>query len=198
MWPSALWFHTVAKLVTSIPEEITAQIYFKIFKHINSFKIKFLLIYKNSVRTSQETHYVSAKKPNRLMLFRERVAVYCENHMEHTDTLCGQNAELWCVYSNHWSLNVWIKTDIGLINQAHRRNWSDLCLIFSPDNSWWVIDINSSFCENNQCHNILPSLSELHNLQTLICWVWIVCLRSVPLQCSTMSIHWQWYILKGI
>jgi hypothetical protein len=22
------------------------------------------------------------------MLFGERVAVYCENHMEHTDTLC--------------------------------------------------------------------------------------------------------------
>jgi hypothetical protein len=31
------------------------------------------------------------------MLFRETVAVYCENHMEHTDTLCGQNAEFWYV-----------------------------------------------------------------------------------------------------
>jgi hypothetical protein len=27
------------------------------------------------------------------MLFRERVAVYCENHTEHANTLCGQNAE---------------------------------------------------------------------------------------------------------
>jgi hypothetical protein len=27
------------------------------------------------------------------MLFRETVAVYCENHREHTNTLCGQNAE---------------------------------------------------------------------------------------------------------
>jgi hypothetical protein len=35
-------------------------------------------------------HYVSATKPNRLMLFRETVAVYCENHTEDTDTLCGQ------------------------------------------------------------------------------------------------------------
>jgi hypothetical protein len=25
---------------------------------------------------------------------RETVAVYCENHTEHTDTLCRQNAEL--------------------------------------------------------------------------------------------------------
>jgi hypothetical protein len=33
-------------------------------------------------------------EPNRLMLFRETVAVYCENHTEHTNTLCGQNAEI--------------------------------------------------------------------------------------------------------
>jgi hypothetical protein len=51
------------------------------------------VIYTNSVRTSQETHYVSATENNRLMLFRETVAVYCENHMEHTNTLCGQNVE---------------------------------------------------------------------------------------------------------
>jgi hypothetical protein len=49
--------------------------------------------FTNSIRTSLETYYVSATKPNRLMLFRETVAVYCENHTEHTDTLCGQNAE---------------------------------------------------------------------------------------------------------
>jgi hypothetical protein len=44
--------------------------------------------------TSQETYYVSATKPNRLMLFRETVTVYCENHTEHINTLCGQNTEL--------------------------------------------------------------------------------------------------------
>jgi hypothetical protein len=26
------------------------------------------------------------------MLFGDTVAVYCENHTEHTDTLCGQNS----------------------------------------------------------------------------------------------------------
>jgi hypothetical protein len=41
------------------------------------------LLFTNSDRTSQETHYVSATKPNRLMLFRETIAVYCENHKEH-------------------------------------------------------------------------------------------------------------------
>jgi hypothetical protein len=54
---------------------------------------KFLVTYKNAVRTSQETHYVSAVKTNRLMLFREEIAVYCENHMKHTNTLRGQNIE---------------------------------------------------------------------------------------------------------
>jgi hypothetical protein len=41
----------------------------------------------DTVRTSQETHYVSATETNRLMLFMETVAVYCENHTEHTDTV---------------------------------------------------------------------------------------------------------------
>jgi hypothetical protein len=27
------------------------------------------------------------------MLFREIIAVYCENHTEHKNTLCGQNME---------------------------------------------------------------------------------------------------------
>jgi hypothetical protein len=31
------------------------------------------------------------------MLFWETVAVYCENHTEHKNTLCGQNAEFWYV-----------------------------------------------------------------------------------------------------
>jgi hypothetical protein len=65
--------------------------------------------YTNPVRTSQETHYVSTTKPNRLMLFGETVSVYCENHTEHTNTLCVRNGEFECVkvggsYSNHWAL----------------------------------------------------------------------------------------------
>jgi hypothetical protein len=52
-------------------------------------------MYTNSVRASQETHYVSATKPNWLMLFGKTAAVYCENRTDHTDTLCGQNAEFW-------------------------------------------------------------------------------------------------------
>jgi hypothetical protein len=60
----------------------------------NPLKTEFLLNnIQDSVRTSQETHYVFATETSRLMLFRETVAVYCENHMEHTNILRGQNAE---------------------------------------------------------------------------------------------------------
>jgi hypothetical protein len=53
-------------------------------------------------------HIVSTTKPNRLMLFRETVAVYCENHTEHTSTLCGQNVEFQYdnaggTHSDHWA-----------------------------------------------------------------------------------------------
>jgi hypothetical protein len=47
------------------------------------------------------------------MLFRETAAVYCENDTEHTEALCGQNAEFWYVkaggtYSNHRASEVLI------------------------------------------------------------------------------------------
>jgi hypothetical protein len=45
------------------------------------------IIYKDPVRTSQETYHLSATKLNRLMLFRETVAVYCKNHTEHTNNI---------------------------------------------------------------------------------------------------------------
>jgi hypothetical protein len=59
--------------------------------------------------TSLETEYVYATKPNWLMLFRETVAVYCENHMKHTNILHGQRAEFQYfrtggTHSNHWDL----------------------------------------------------------------------------------------------
>jgi hypothetical protein len=78
-------------------------------KWLNSLKTEFLTsLYTNSVRTPQET-YVSATKPNRLMLFREEFVVYFEDHTEHNNTLCAQNVEFQCVkscgtYNVHWAL----------------------------------------------------------------------------------------------
>jgi hypothetical protein len=34
------------------------------------------------------------------MLFRETVAVYCENHTEQTNTLCEQNSEFCNIYKS--------------------------------------------------------------------------------------------------
>jgi hypothetical protein len=48
------------------------------------------------VHTSYEKH-VSATKTEAFMLFRERIAVFCENHKKHTKTPCEQNAEFSCV-----------------------------------------------------------------------------------------------------
>jgi hypothetical protein len=45
----------------------------------------------DTVCTSQETHYVSATETTQLMLFGKTVAVYCENHTEHTDALFEHN-----------------------------------------------------------------------------------------------------------
>jgi hypothetical protein len=38
---------------------------------------------KNSAPTAQRTHCIPITKLNRLILLREKVAVYCEKHMKH-------------------------------------------------------------------------------------------------------------------
>jgi hypothetical protein len=61
---------------------------------------EFRNIYK-SVHTSQKTHYVSAIEFNQLVLFGETAAVCFENQTEHTDTLCGENAEFCNIYKSN-------------------------------------------------------------------------------------------------
>jgi hypothetical protein len=55
--------------------------------NIRTVKIEFAWLSVRVKRFTWETHYVSATKPNRLMLFREIIAVYCENHTEHTNNI---------------------------------------------------------------------------------------------------------------
>jgi hypothetical protein len=44
------------------------------------------------------------------MLFRERVAVYCENHADHTDKLRGQNVGFQYVEAGGThSIALWVK-----------------------------------------------------------------------------------------
>jgi hypothetical protein len=66
-------------------------------------------LFKDLVRTAKKTLHFTITKINWLTLFKEIIAVCTENHMKHTITLCGQNAELLTVevgvsYSYHWAL----------------------------------------------------------------------------------------------
>jgi hypothetical protein len=64
------------------------------------------------------------------MLFGETVAVYCENHAEHTDILCGQNVEFLFVkaggkYSDHWALKGYHRTwfvNVHRLAQSYAEN----------------------------------------------------------------------------
>jgi hypothetical protein len=44
-------------------------------------------IYKNLIRTSQETYYVSATKIYCSIPFTATIALYCENNMKYVDNM---------------------------------------------------------------------------------------------------------------
>jgi hypothetical protein len=52
-----------------------------------------LIIFENSIPTSQKTRRICITKTNRLMLPREIVAVYHGNHKKHVNKPSGQNVE---------------------------------------------------------------------------------------------------------
>jgi hypothetical protein len=62
------------------------------------------------------------------MLFRERVAVYCENHMQHTNTFCGQNADILNIISEHTYKRHWaLKREFERRNQCDGNTQSGAC-----------------------------------------------------------------------
>jgi translation initiation factor IF-1 len=48
------------------------------------------ITYKTSMPTSQRILYVSVAEITGLNLFREMFCLYCENHTERVNTLCGK------------------------------------------------------------------------------------------------------------
>jgi hypothetical protein len=96
--------------------------------------------------SDQETHYVSATEPSRLMLFGETVAVYNENHSEHTDTvrtsqethyvsttepnrlmLFGETVAVYCEnHTEHTDIHLW--ADCGIYSYHSRSS----CLVPLP------------------------------------------------------------------
>jgi hypothetical protein len=50
-------------------------------------------IFKNSVLTAKKSPHFPVTKINRLTLFKEIIAVYCENRTKHRNILCVQSTE---------------------------------------------------------------------------------------------------------
>jgi hypothetical protein len=66
--------------------------------------------YKDPVRTSQETHCLRYEAQP-VKLFRGTVAVYCENHTEHINALCGDRTQNSCsvkAAGTHSYQRVWL------------------------------------------------------------------------------------------
>jgi hypothetical protein len=66
-------------------------------------------LYLKTQSVPRSKHCASVIKTSQLMLCREIIAVCCDIHTKHINTLCGQNVELLNVkpggtYSNHWAL----------------------------------------------------------------------------------------------
>jgi hypothetical protein len=77
--------------------------------------MEFLLsiLYNNSVRTSEETHYISATKSNQLMLFREKISIYFENQIHSVGrTQEFQYVKAGRIYSKHWVLKYYILGEV--------------------------------------------------------------------------------------
>jgi hypothetical protein len=68
------------------------------------------------------------------MLFRETVVVYCENHTEHKDTLCGQNA----VYIN--SVRTSQESHYASATKANRLMLFIVRTIQNTDNRFYSIN----------------------------------------------------------
>jgi hypothetical protein len=109
-----------------------------------------------SVRTSQETHYVSATKSNRLMMFREIIVVYCENHTEHVNTLCRHNAEIIYMY-------IYIYIQIQFV--PHRKHITSP--LQSPNRLMTFSEIIVVYCENHteQINTLCGQNAELLNVK---------------------------------
>jgi hypothetical protein len=79
---------------------------------------------KYSVRTSQETHYISATKPDRLILFRETISVFTRKTQGHS---VGRVSESWARLCTQyprtavWNLNTDNDMTPGMSNCLN--NW---------------------------------------------------------------------------
>jgi hypothetical protein len=65
-------------------------------------------------------------KSNRLMLFRETVAAYCENHAEHTNTLCTSQ-ETHYVTATNTNRSMLFRETVAAYCENHAEHTNTLC-----------------------------------------------------------------------
>jgi hypothetical protein len=74
------------------------------------------------VHTLKKSYNVFATEHNRFMLFMETVAVYCENHTEHTDTVrTSQETQYVSAIEPNWLMLFIGRTIRNTINTKRYR-----------------------------------------------------------------------------
>jgi hypothetical protein len=120
-----------------------------------------------TVRTSQKSHYVSATEPNRLMLFRETVAVYCENHTEHTDTV-RTSQETHCVSATEPNRLMLFVETVAVYCENHTEHTDTVCTSHEthyvsatePNRLMLFGETVAVYCENHTEHTDTVRTSE--------------------------------------
>jgi hypothetical protein len=93
------------------PAELGIHITTATFTFFNPLKPTLaLILFKYSVRTAKKTQHFTITKINWLMVFKEIIAVYSENHTKPINTICVQNAMLLVAkaggnFSYQWVVN---------------------------------------------------------------------------------------------
>jgi hypothetical protein len=85
----------------------------------------------NSVRTAKKTTHFTVTKINWLTLFKEIIAVYSENYLQHISTLCGQNTELLHVKQVVYKVTTWLNGLVKLhsfavLSRGRRKSSQDV------------------------------------------------------------------------
>jgi hypothetical protein len=103
------------------------------------------VVYRNKVCNSQETYYVSATEPNRLMLFGETVAVYCENHTEHRYSSCVKGITLRLLHRAQPVNAVYC--------ESHREHRYSSCVTGNTLRLLYRVQpVNAVYCESHREH----------------------------------------------
>jgi thioredoxin-related protein len=138
----------------------------------------------DTVRTPQETRYVSATEPNWLMLFGETVAVYCENHTEHTDTVrTSQETHYFSATEPNWLMLFGETIAVYCENHTEHtdtvRTSQETHYISATEPNWLMLfgETVAVCCENHTEQRDTPCVDRMRSFDMLKQVVHIVTMR---------------------